>query len=149
MKVVAVLLSLAAVAMASHQAPPGSAPTPEATVRQADEAWAKAVASKSVEQTVAIYDAEAVTAGSAMTPARGLAAIRAMWVDVFARPDFFLTWKADKVVVTESGTIAYSSGSWRMSGPNATGPYLAVWRRQADGQWKVLIDAAWSSSTPK
>jgi len=149
MKVVGVLLSLAAFAAAFHQAPPGSDPTPEAAVRQADEAWAKAVASKSVEQTVALYDAEAVTAGSAMTPACGLAAIRAMWVEAFAQPDFFLTWKADKVVVTESGTIAYSSGSWRMSGPNATGPYLAVWRRQAEGQWKVLIDAAWYSRPPK
>ena len=58
-----------------HQVPPGSALTPEAAVRQADEAWAKAVASKSVEQTVALYDAEAVTAGSSMTPARGLAAV--------------------------------------------------------------------------
>jgi ketosteroid isomerase-like protein len=107
------------------------------------------VASKSVAQTVALYDAEAVTGGSAMMPAHGLAAVRAMWVKAFAEPDFFLTWKADKVVVTESGTIAYSSGNWRMAGPNATGPYLAVWRRQADGQWKVLIDAAWFSSTPK
>ena len=107
------------------------------------------MASKSVAQTVALYDAEAVTGGSAMMPAHGLAAVRAMWVKAFAEPDFFLTWKADKVVVTESGTIAYSSGNWRMAGPNATGPYLAVWRRQADGQWKVLIDAAWFSSTPK
>ncbi len=149
MHIVVVALSLAAVVMAPHQAPPASTPSPEAAVRQADEAWAKAVESKSVERTIALYDAEAVTGGSAMMPARGLAAVRAMWVKAFAEPDFFLTWKADKVVVTESGTIAYSSGSWRMAGPNATGPYLAVWRRQADGQWKVLIDAAWSSGTPK
>lgn len=84
-----------------------------------------------------------------MIPTRGLAAVRTMWVEAFAQPDFSLTWKADKVVVIESGTIAYSSGSWCMAGPNATGSYLAVWRRQADGQWKVLIDAAWYSSTPK
>ena len=142
MKVVGVVLCLAAVAVAMYQMSPGSAPTPETAVRQADEAWAKAVASRSVEQTIALYDAEAVTAGI-MTPARGLAEIRAMWVDAFAQPDFFLTWKADKVVVTESGTIAYSGGSWQMSGPNPTGPYLAVWRKQADGRWKVLIDAAW------
>ena len=146
MKVVEVVLCLAAIAVA--QMSPGSASTPEAAVRQADEAWAKAVASKSVERTVALYDAEAVTAGI-MTPARGLAEIRAMWMDVFAQPDFFLTWKADKVVVIKSGTIAYSSGSWQMSGPNSTGQYLAVWRKQADGQWKVLIDSAWFTSMPK
>jgi ketosteroid isomerase-like protein len=143
MKIVLAVLALATVGTALRQALPTSAPTPEAAVRQADDAWAKAIAAKSVGQTVALYDPEAVTAGSAMFPARGVAAFRANWAKLFAQPDFLLTWKMDTVVVTESGTIAYSSGSWRMAGPNETGPYLAVWRKQPDGQWKVLIDAAW------
>ena len=46
-------------------------PTSEAAVLEADEAWAKAIASKSVEQTVELYDADALTAGSAMTPRCG------------------------------------------------------------------------------
>ena len=124
-------------------------PTSEAAVLEADEAWAKAIASKSVEQTVELYDADALTAGSAMTPANGLADIRTMWTEAFAQPDFSLTWKADKVVLTASRTIAYSAGIWRMAGPDQTGPYLAVWRRQPDGRWKVLIDAAWDMSSGK
>ncbi len=123
-------------------------PTPEAAIRQAEEAWATAIASKSVEETVAFYDPEALTAGSAMTPARGLAAVRAMWVGAFAQKGFSLAWKAEKIVINESETMAYSSGTWRMAGPNATGPYLAVWRKQPDGQWKVFIDAAWYSRSP-
>ncbi|MCX5911845.1 MAG: DUF4440 domain-containing protein [Deltaproteobacteria bacterium] len=123
-------------------------PTPEAAIRQAEEAWAKAIASKSVEETVASYDPEALTAGSAMTPARGLASVRGMWVDAFAQKGFSLAWKAEKIVITESETMAFSSGTWRMAGPNATGPYLAVWRKQQDGQWKVFIDAAWYSRSP-
>jgi len=119
-------------------------PTPEAAIRQADEAWAKAVASKSVEATCAFYDPEALTAGI-MTPARGLDGIRKMWVEGFAQKGFSLAWKAERIVITESETMAYSSGTWRMAGPDATGPYLAVWRKQPDGQWKVLIDAAWYS----
>jgi ketosteroid isomerase-like protein len=149
MRAIIMLLLVATFSTAPYQATAGSTPTPEDAVRQADEAWLRAVASKSVERTVALYDVEAVTGGSAMMPACGLAAIREMWTKAFAEPDFFLTWKADKVVVTESGTIAYSSGNWRMAGPKAAGPYLAVWRRQSDGQWKVLIDAAWLASTPK
>jgi ketosteroid isomerase-like protein len=124
-------------------------PAPEAAIRQADEAWAKAVASKSVEETCAFYDPEALNAGSAMTPARGLDAVRGTWVGAFAQKGFSLAWKAEKIVITESGTMAYSSGTWRMAGPNATGPYLAVWRKQPDGQWKVVIDAAWYSRSPK
>jgi hypothetical protein len=39
-------------------------------LRHADEGWAKAIASKSLEQTVAMYDEEAITSGAAMPPAR-------------------------------------------------------------------------------
>ncbi len=115
----------------------------EAAIRDADAAWAKAIASKSIDQTLAFYDPESVTAGSAMFLARGLPAFRENWAKLFDRPDFALAWKADRVVVTASATIAYSAGTWSMPGPDANGPYLAVWRKQPDGQWKVLIDAAW------
>ena len=124
-------------------------PAAEAAIQQADEAWSEAIASKSVEATCAFYDAEALTAGSAMPPARGIAAVRAMWAKIFVQPGFSLAWKAERIFITESGTMAYSSGSWRMPGPNGTGPYLAVWRKQPDGQWKVLIDAAWYSRSPQ
>jgi ketosteroid isomerase-like protein len=149
MKTVVVALYLAAIAIALHQSPQTSVSTLEAAVRDADESWAKAIASKSVEQTVSSYDAEALTAGSAMPSANGLAAVRAMWTKLFAQPEFSLTWKVNKVAVSESGTIAYSTGIWRMAGPDATGPYLAVWRKQPDGRWKVLIDGAWRCRLPQ
>jgi ketosteroid isomerase-like protein len=118
----------------------------EAAVRQAEETWGRAIAAKSVEQTVAVYDPEAVTAGSAMFPARGLEEFRVNWAKQFGRPDFALSWKVEKVTVIESGTIACTTGTWRSPAPQASGPYLAVWRKQVDGQWKLLIDAAWYSA---
>jgi ketosteroid isomerase-like protein len=121
----------------------------ESAVREADDAWSRAIASKSVDQTVSMYDPEAITAGSAMFPARGVAAFRKNWEKLFAQPDFSLVWKVENVVVTESGTIAYSTGSWHTADPKVSGPYLAVWRKQPDGQWKVLVDAAWISPTAK
>jgi ketosteroid isomerase-like protein len=108
----------------------------------------KAIASKSVDDAVAMYDPEALTAGSAMPPARGLAAVRAMWAKFFARPDFALNWKTENVVITESGTIATTTAHWSGSS-NSGGPAIAVWRRQPDGKWKVLIDAAWNTPAPK
>jgi len=117
----------------------------EAAIRAADSVWAEAIASKLLEQTVAMYDPEAVTAGPAMFPARGRDAFRAEWKQLFSRPDFSLAWSLDTIIVLKSGTMAYSTGTWRAADPNSTGPYLAVWRKQRDGQWKVLIDAAWFS----
>ncbi len=115
-------------------------------VHEADAAWAKAIAARSVEQTVACYDPEAVTAGSAMFPAQGLAAFRTQWQQMFTQPGFVLTWKLGRVVVLESGTMAYSSGTWKTRA--GQGPYLAVWRKQPDGKWKVLVDAAWIVPAP-
>ena len=114
---------------------------PETAVREADIEWAKAVASKSVERTVAFYAPDAVTAGSAMFPASGIAELRAAWADAFANPGFELTWKVEKVVVAKNGNIAYSSGTW--DDGKQHGPYLAVWQKQPDGQWKLIIDSAW------
>ena len=113
----------------------------EAAVRKADIEWAKAVASKSVEPTVAFYAPDAVTAGSAMFPASGIAELRAAWADAFAEPGFNLKWKVEKVVVAKNGNIAYSSGTW--DDGKQHGPYLAVWQKQPDGQWKLIIDSAW------
>lgn len=151
MKVFFSVLSIAVIAIALHQARPAPAPKAEAAIRQADEAWVKAIEAKSVDLTAAVYDHEAVTAGSAMFPARGIAAFRENWATLFSQPDFNLTWKTDTIVVIESGTIAYATGTWSQLGPtgNVTGPYLAVWRKQPDGQWKVLIDAAWAEQSGK
>ena len=144
MKAISLVLLFGTVIATFHQAGTITPATTEAAIRQADEARATAIASKSIDRTLAMYDPEALTAGSAMFAARGLPDFRRNWARMFALPDFALTWKVDKIVITESGTIAYSTGSWRMPGPtDRTGPYLAVWRKQPDGQWKVLIDAAW------
>jgi ketosteroid isomerase-like protein len=147
MKTVMIVLCFAAITIALAQAPQKPASTSEAAVRDADDAFSKSFASKSVEQIVSFYDEEAMTAGSAMPSAQGIEALREMYKKMLSQPGFTLTWKLDKVVIAKSGTIAYSSGAWRMAGP--TGPYLIVWRKQPDSQWKVLIDAAWLAQSPK
>jgi ketosteroid isomerase-like protein len=142
MKTATIVLYIATISAALAQAPPLSVNNLETAIRLTDEAWAKAIAAKSVKDSVSFYDADAVTAGSAMPTAQGLAGIEAMWTKLFAQPDFSLNWKADKIAITESGTVAYSTGIW-FWGTDMKGPYLAVWRKQPNGQWKVLVDAAW------
>jgi ketosteroid isomerase-like protein len=124
--------------------PAESAPsTTEVAVREAEEEWSKAIAFKSLDRTVESYAPDAVTAGSAMFAAPGFAEFRAAWAKLFAQPRFLLTWKTERVIITEYGSIAYSSGT-SAEGPDH-GPYLAVWQKQENGQWKGLIDAAWST----
>jgi ketosteroid isomerase-like protein len=58
-----------------------------------------------------------------------------------------LTWKAAKIEVAQSGDLAYSLGTWHLTGKNPkgeeveqTGKYLTVWKKQTDGSWKVVAD---------
>ncbi len=135
-----------------HQASQIQGTSAEAALRAADLAWAKAIESKSVEQILSFYDAEAITAGSAMPVANGFAEIREMWRSpMFANLQFASPpWKLEYVAVTKSGTIGYSSGVWITGkdsvwsrGIDTPHPYLTVWRKQGDGQWKILIDSVW------
>jgi ketosteroid isomerase-like protein len=123
----------------------------EAEVREADQAWAKAVSARSIEQVMGFYDAEGATAGSVMPPVSGLGQIHTTWEGFFAMPNFALTWSLEDVLVFGSGTgtIAYSTGTWKGAEANEFGPYLAVWRKQRDGQWKVLVSSAWFSRESK
>lgn len=141
MKTLTVVILLAALSGGPYLHDSVSA-TEEAAVRKSEQTWCEAIASKSLDQTVASYAPDAVTAGSAMFSARGLAEFRAAWAKLFADPSFVFTWKTERVVITRSGSIAYSSGTWAEGADH--GPYLVVWQKQKNGQWKVLIDAAWS-----
>ena len=51
-------------------------------------------------------------------------------------------WELEEVAVTDSCTLGYSSGAWPTRN-DKNHPYLTVWRKQANGEWKVLIDGVW------
>ncbi|HEU4952680.1 MAG TPA: nuclear transport factor 2 family protein [Holophagaceae bacterium] len=57
-----------------------------------------------------------------------------------------LIWRPAQVGVAASGELAYSTGPWEYrpakdAAPVATGHFLSIWARQADGGWKVAFDA--------
>lgn len=56
-----------------------------------------------------------------------------------------LEWAPAVAEVSTSGDLGYTSGPWRFTAagaeaPATTGQYFTVWKKQADGRWKVLID---------
>jgi ketosteroid isomerase-like protein len=58
-----------------------------------------------------------------------------------------LTWKPSQAEVSSSGDLGYTWGRYEYRDRAAdgkpiveTGSYVTIWRRQADGSWKVVLD---------
>lgn len=146
-------LCVLALAACAQQAP---APSPPPDTRAADEAaihalvkgWAAAAEAKDVEAFCAVYADDAVVMMEGMADVSSKAAIREAMTGMMQDSNFALSFAADKVVVARSGDLAYETGSYSMTLSDAkqkpatqAGHYVVVWRKEADGSWKVVIDA--------
>jgi ketosteroid isomerase-like protein len=54
-------------------------------------------------------------------------------------------WEPTASGLAPAGDLGWTVGEWTWSandpgGGEARGSYVTVWRRQADGSWKVLFD---------
>jgi ketosteroid isomerase-like protein len=73
------------------------------------------------------------------------AAVREAIAKDFAAED--LTWHSNNASAARAGDLAYTSGVYQSKLKGASGKgsvdkgkYLTVWKKQADGSWKVLFD---------
>ncbi|MGH7983124.1 MAG: YybH family protein, partial [Candidatus Udaeobacter sp.] len=76
------------------------------------------------------------------------------WKDLLASPGVAISWKTAKVEVARSGDLAYTTGTYELTMNDASGKpindrgkYVEVWKKQADGKWKVVADI-WNSDLP-
>jgi len=78
--------------------------------------------------------------------------VRKTWVnaieDLKARkaPPIVLDWRPVHTEVATSGELGYSTGPWKAtsktnpSEPPSYGQYVSIWKRDASGTWKVVVD---------
>ena len=150
---VALIVAVALAACAQQPAPAASAPpdtrtADEAAIRSLIKEWSAAAQAKDAAKFAAIYAEDAVVMLARAPDMRGIAAIREGIAAMMQDPAFSLSFAAENVVVARSGDLAYETGSYSMTmtGPDkkpATekGQYVVVWRKDASGQWKVVVDA--------
>jgi len=123
----------------------------EQLLRDLDTKWAKAAATKDVEQTIAFYSDDAVVFPPNATSAATKEAIRNGWTEMFASSGFVIRWQPTRVQVAKSGGMAWVSGTYELTMNDANGKpsndrgkYLEVWEKQTDGNWKCAADM-WNS----
>ena len=102
---------------------------------------------KQLDATVSYYAEEASIFPPNAPTATGKNAIRDVWAQFFAMPGFLVTCHPVKIEASRSGDIGYTQGPYDLAFHDAKGntvkdrgKYLAVWKRQSDGAWRVVAD---------
>jgi ketosteroid isomerase-like protein len=120
----------------------------------ADAAWLKVYQAKDLAKSVAFCDEQASMLAPNAPIATGKDAIAKLIAEDFAHDN--IEWYANKVGVSRSGDLGYTSGTTGMTFKDASGKtvaykgkYLTVWKKQADGEWKVLYDMFNSDLPPQ
>jgi uncharacterized protein (TIGR02246 family) len=135
--------------------PPDTRAAEEAAIRAAVGEWGAAARAKDAAAFASFYADDAVLLLEASPDFTGRAAIGAMIGGMMQDPNFAMSFETSSVVVARSGDIAYERGSYGLTLSDANqqpaaqkGNYVMIWRKQADGIWKVAVDSPSSEPAP-
>ena len=141
-RVRAVLLSLLLACAACS-----SGPVDPEELMEADRDFARRVAEGGLAEWGESFADDAVLLPRDGPNVRGRAGIRDFMAAAFDTPGFRLSWVPEGAAIAESGDLGYTWGSFEQQLPGAggalvttRGKYVTIWRREADGTWKVTLD---------
>lgn len=142
-----VLLTIAMVAMVALSSCAKKADVAAETeaIRKADADWNTAMGSKNVDEFVKYFAADGVLMMPNMPALNGAEAIRSSMSQMM--PSINVSWTATNAEVAASGDLGYTTGTYQasMTMPDGSthpdnGKYATIWKKQADGSWKVVVD---------
>lgn len=108
-------------------------------VRQTEIAFAKTMADRDAAAFASFLDAETIfMSGGGAT--RGAKRVAENWKRFFEGAQAPFSWAPEFVEVLDSGMLAMSSGPVRDASGKRTGTFNSVWRREAGGKWKIVLD---------
>ena len=108
-------------------------------VRQAERGFAKSMADRDHVAFVSFLAKDAIFF-SGTQPLRGADNVAKDWKPFYEGPQAPFSWDPDRIEVNASGTLALSSGPVKDPTGKRTGTFNSVWRREQNGQWKVVFD---------
>lgn len=113
-------------------------------LRDADQAWSE---STDTEGFLSFFAEDPIWLICDRPMMEGKEEIGAFVSDMHTRLKHKLDWKADRVDIGASGDMGYTAGNWQTSYENSdgqlvenSGSYLAIWKKQDDGKWKVAVE---------
>ena len=125
-----------------------------AALMQLSREWSDLVATGDMDAIMAGWAEDAVMMPPGTPPLEGKAAIRAYVEAGQQLPGFEISWEPMTVHVAASGDMAYriernvTSVHDTLGNPVTThGKVVTVWRKEADGSWKNVVDM-WNEAPP-
>jgi uncharacterized protein (TIGR02246 family) len=130
-------------------APPDTRAADAATIQANDAEFAKAAGAKDIDSCVSLYMDDAVIFSPGAPAVVGKDNIRKFFSRMTDGPAMQFAFSNMTVDVARSGDIAEDRGSMQVTvtdkkgkSTTQTGQYVLVWKKQADGSWKVAADTS-------
>jgi ketosteroid isomerase-like protein len=130
------------------------AATPEEQIMKADRDFNQATQAKRAEGWNSYFAENAAVPST--PPVAGKEAISEHYRKVFADQNFTLTWEPTKAEVFPGGNMGYTTGKYVARFKDKagklmqqTGRYITVWKKQADGAWKIVTDTGSEDGPPR
>lgn len=108
-------------------------------VRRREAAFARTMADRDHAAFTSFLADEAIFMANGK-PARGAKAVAEQWKAFFQGKQAPFSWEPEFVEVLDSGTLATSSGPVKDPSGRRVGTFNSVWRREKDGEWKIVLD---------
>ena len=129
------ILGLCSCSRVSHETVNSAASEVEAR----EVAFAKTLENRDFDAFLCFVSPEAVFF-KGNEPLRGHNAITQAWAPLFEDETAPFSWQPDVIEVLESGRLALSSGPIRDASGEILGRFNSIWRKDKDGQWRVIFD---------
>ena len=111
----------------------------EAQLRATEQAFAATMAARDLAAFESFLAPEAVFF-SGDEALRGRAAIVAAWSRFYEGEQAPFSWEPTVAVVLDTGDLGLTSGPVLDPAGNQVGSFNSIWRREADGSWKIVFD---------
>ena len=130
-------LALAWVSCAAACAPSVNVEQERNALLALDREWSQTT--KDMNKFVSYYASDASLHPQGMPSATGSTAIMDAFMKISSTPGFSLRWTPVRASVSAAGDVGYTVGTYdaSMNGATEKGKYVAVWKKQSDGAWKV------------
>jgi len=107
-------------------------------VKASEIAFAKAMADRKLDKFTEFVAEDAVFNGRGAQIGRS--AVVEAWKRFFEGPRAPFSWGPDAVAPTADGRYAISTGLVRDPEGKVSGRFTSIWRKDADGHWRVVAD---------